>query len=316
MRKNPTDKHLDSVSRSGFLDRKSSYRKRVYAMAHSIHPQTSIGAVYLKVSDLKRSVQFYQEVVGFKILRENEQTVELTADGENSMLILEKIPDAVILPRKNTTGLYHFAILVPTRKDLSLSLRNLIKQNIHIGQGDHLVSEALYITDPENNGIEIYADRPRETWNYDGQGKVIMAVDPIEWQGLIDEAADQVWSGLAKGTIMGHIHLHVANLQESERFYCAILGFDLMAKMAGSALFISAGGYHHHLGLNVWAGVGAPPPPANAVGLHYYTIVLPNKEQLDNTLTRLRTVGIIPEPREEGWFVKDPSQNGIMLVIG
>jgi catechol 2,3-dioxygenase len=283
-------------------------------MVHSIHPLASIGAVYLKVSDLKRSVQFYQDVVGFEILREYEHTVELTADGKNSLLVLEKISDAIVLPRRNATGLYHFAILVPSRKDLSLSLRNLIKHDIRVGQGDHLVSEALYINDPENNGIEIYADRPRETWNYDGQGKVIMAADPIEWQGLIDEAGDQVWNGLVEGTIMGHVHLHVADLQEAEYFYCDILGFNLMAKMSDSALFISAGGYHHHLGLNVWAGIGAPPPPANAVGLRYYTIVLPNKEELDNMLMKLRTVGIIPEPMELGWFVKDPSQNGILLV--
>jgi catechol 2,3-dioxygenase len=283
-------------------------------MAHLIHPLTSIGAVYLKVSDLKRYVQFYQDVVGFEILREYEQKVELTADGKNSLLVLEKISDAVVLPRRNVTGLYHFAILVPSRKDLSLSLRNMIKHDIRVGQGDHLVSEALYINDPENNGIEIYADRPRETWNYDGRGRVIMAADPIEWQGLIDEAGDQVWNGLAEGTIMGHVHLHVADLQEAEHFYCDILGFNLMAKMSDSALFISAGGYHHHLGLNVWAGIGAPPPPANAVGLRYYTIVLPNKEELDNLLIKLRTIGIIPEQMELGWFVRDPSQNGILLI--
>jgi catechol 2,3-dioxygenase len=283
-------------------------------VAHSIHPQTSIGAIYLKVSDLKRSVQFYQDVVGFEILRENEQSVELTADGKVSLLVLEKISDAVVLPRRNATGLYHFAILVPSRKDLSLSLRNLIKHDIRVGQGDHLVSEALYINDPENNGIEIYADRPRETWNYDKQGKVIMAADPIEWQSLIDEAGDLPWSGLTEGTIMGHVHLHVANLQEAEHFYCDILGFDLMAKMSGSALFISAGGYHHHLGLNVWAGIGAPPPPANAVGLRYYTIVLPNKEVLETMLTNLRDAGINVEDLNEGWFVQDPSKNGILLV--
>jgi catechol 2,3-dioxygenase len=283
-------------------------------VAHSIHPQTSIGAIYLKVSDLKRSVQFYQDVVGFEILRENEQSVELTADGKVSLLVLEKISDAVVLPRRNATGLYHFAILVPSRKDLSLSLRNLIKHDIRVGQGDHLVSEALYINDPENNGIEIYADRPRETWNYNGQGRVIMAADPIEWQGLIDEAGDLPWNGLDEGTIIGHVHLHVANLQEAEHFYCNILGFNLMAKMSDSALFISAGGYHHHLGLNVWAGIGAPPPPANAVGLRYYTIVLPNKEVLETMLTNLRDAGINVEDLNEGWFVQDPSKNGILLV--
>jgi catechol 2,3-dioxygenase len=283
-------------------------------MANSIHPQTSIGAVYLKVSDLKRSVQFYQDVVGFKILSENEQKVELTTNGHSPLLVLEKIPNAVILPRKNTTGLYHFAILVPTRKDLSLSVRNLIKHNLHVGQADHLVSEALYIADPENNGIEIYVDRPRNEWAYSENGEVRMAVDPIDWQGLIDEAGDAEWSGLAEGTVMGHIHLHVADLKAAEQFYCGILGFNIMAQMANSALFLSAGGYHHHLGMNIWAGIGAPQPPDNAAGLRYYTIVLPDKAALEEVLTKLRNADITVELLGESWFVQDPSKNGIVLV--
>ena len=283
-------------------------------MAEPIHPATTMGAVYLKVKDLENSVKFYREVIGFKILKQTEYTVELTADGSNSLIILEKIPDAVILPRKNTTGLYHYAILVPTRKDLSLSLRNLIKYDIHVGQADHLVSEALYIADPENNGIEIYVDRPREEWIYDDQGRVKMAVDPIEWQGLIDEAGDAEWNGLAQGTVMGHVHLHVADLKQTEQFYVGVLGFDIMAYMANSALFISAGGYHHHLGMNVWAGIGAPQPPDNAAGLLYYTIVSPNKEGLDSVLTKLRDAEIVVESHEAGWFVEDPSKNRILLV--
>jgi catechol 2,3-dioxygenase len=283
-------------------------------MVNSIHSDTTMGSVYLKVSNMERSVKFYREVVGFEILKQTEYTVELTADGQTPLLILEKIPNAIVLPRKNTTGLYHFAILVPTRKDLSLAVRNLIKHNIHVGQADHLVSEALYIADPENNGIEIYVDRPREEWTYDDQGRVQMAVDPIEWQGLIDEAGDEEWNGLATGTVMGHVHLHVADLRAAEQFYCGILGFNIMAHMTNSALFISAGGYHHHLGLNVWAGIGAPPPPANAAGLRYYTIMLPNESELESVLTKLRNAEITVEPLEEGWFVQDPSENGILLV--
>jgi catechol 2,3-dioxygenase len=283
-------------------------------MTQPMHPETTMGAVYLKVKDLENSVKFYREVVGFQILKQTEYTVELTADGLKSLVILEKIPNAVILPRKNTTGLYHYAILVPTRKDLSLSLRNLIKHDIHVGQADHLVSEALYIADPENNGIEIYVDRPREEWTYDEQGRVKMAVDPIEWQGLIDEAGDEEWKGLAKGTVMGHVHLHVADLKQAEEFYVGILGFDIMAHMANSALFISAGGYHHHLGMNVWAGVGAPQPPDDAAGLLYYTIVLPNKEGLDSVLEKLSEANITVKSAEAGWFVQDPSKNRILLV--
>lgn len=284
-------------------------------MTYSIHPQTSIGAVYLKVSDLKQLAQFYKDLVGFRILSENEHKVELTADGHQPLLVLEKISNAVFLPRKSTTGLYHFAILVPTRKDLSLSVRNLIKHNLHVGQSDHLVSEALYITDPENNGIEIYVDRPRKEWKYNEKGEVKFAIDPIEWQGLIDEAGDAEWSGLPEGTVMGHIHLHVADLKAAEQFYVGILGFNIMAQIANSALFLSAGGYHHHLGMNVWAGIGAPQPPENATGLRYYTIVLPDKAALEEVLAKLRKAEVTVEPGDEGWFVQDPSKNKIYLII-
>jgi catechol 2,3-dioxygenase len=283
-------------------------------MAAHIHPQTEIGQVHLKVSNLERSIQFYKEIVGFQILRQEGSRVELTVDGIRPLVVLEEIPNALVQPRRTSTGLYHFAILVPSRVDLSLSLRNLVQSGIHIGQGDHLVSEALYIADPDNNGIEIYADRPRETWKYDGEGKVIMGVDPIAWESLLAEAGEQRWQGLQPGTQIGHIHLHVADLQEAERFYCKLLGFDVMAHMEDSALFISAGGYHHHIGLNVWAGRGASPAPEHAVGLRYYEIVLPNQAELEALLANLQDAGIHAEQQDGGWLVQDFSQNRILLV--
>jgi catechol 2,3-dioxygenase len=281
-------------------------------MSHQIHPNTEIGEVHLKVSNLERSIKFYREVVGFKVLKQTDKVAELTVDGAHIMVVLEEIPNADVLPRRASTGLYHFAILVPTREALSLSLRNLMQYDIRIGQGDHLVSEALYIADPDNNGIEIYADRPRETWKSDAQGRILMASDPIAWQSLIDEAGEQVWEGLAPNTIIGHIHLHVADLQSSEQFYCGLLGFEVMAYMADSALFIAAGGYHHHIGLNTWAGT--TPPPDNAVGLQYYTIVLPDAAELEKILTVLTSAGITVVQQEAGSFVRDPSGNGILLV--
>jgi catechol 2,3-dioxygenase len=283
-------------------------------MTHTIHPNTEIGQIHLKVSQLERSIQFYREVVGFELLQKVGNTAELTVDGKNRLLVLEEIPNAVIVPRRNTTGLYHFAILVPTREDLSLSLRNLLHHQIHVGQGDHLVSEALYITDPDNNGIEIYADRPRSTWKWDGQKQVIMATDPIEWQSLLDEAGEQTWNKLSSETIIGHVHLHVADLQKAEQFYCQTLGFEITAKMGDMALFISAGGYHHHIGLNTWAGVGAPPPPPDAVGLRYYSIIIPNTNELETILTNLQNAGIPVEQQDGGWLVQDPSKNAILLV--
>jgi catechol 2,3-dioxygenase len=283
---------------------------------HAIHPDTEIGEVHLRVSNMEGSIQFYQEVVGFKVLRQMGRIAELTAEGEsNRLLVLEEIPNAVIMPRRSSTGLYHFAILVPTRKDLGLSLRNLVKSDIHIGQSDHLVSEALYIADPDNNGIEIYADRPREAWTYDEQGQVQMATDPIAWQSLLDEAGDQSWQGLQKGTKIGHIHLHVNDLQKAKQFYCNLLGFDQMARMGDSALFVSAGGYHHHIGLNTWAGVGAAPAPADAVGLKYYKIIIPNETELKAILASLEGAGVSAVQQDGGWLVQDYSQNNIFMVV-
>jgi catechol 2,3-dioxygenase len=284
-------------------------------MTTQIHPDTEIGRVHLKVSDLERSIQFYQEVVGFQVLRQDGKTAQLAANGESSpLVVLEEIENALVLPRKRTTGLYHYAILVPTRKDLGLSLRSLIKSGIHIGQADHLVSEALYIADPDNNGIEIYVDRPRETWRYNEQGQVQMATDPIDWQGLLDEAGEELWNGLQKGTKIGHIHLHVNDIPSARQFYCGLLGFGEMAMIADSALFISAGGYHHHIGLNTWVGVGAPPAPADATGLRYYTIVVPDESELKAILSRLEDAGVYAVQQDGGWLVQDFAKNHILLV--
>jgi catechol 2,3-dioxygenase len=285
-------------------------------MPHSIHPDTDLGEVKLKVKNLERSAQFYKDVVGLKVLKQDGDTVYFTADGQKVLLVLEAHPDSVILPQRTTTGLYHFAILVPDRKQLGLALRNLIQAQIHIGQADHLVSEALYISDPEGNGIEIYRDRPRDTWERDAQGNYKMATDPIEWESLLQEAGDEPWSGLHPETIIGHVHLHVADLKSSNEFYTRLLGFDIVGNYAGfSALFVSAGGYHHHLGLNIWAGAGAPNPPSNAAGLDYYTIMFPNRAERDLVVKRLADAGVSTYEQDTALFVNDPSNNRIKLAV-
>ncbi|WP_239616001.1 VOC family protein [Cohnella mopanensis] len=285
-------------------------------MSQSIHENTVLGQLKLKVSDLERSIRFYREVVGFQLLSQEGRLAKLSVDGKNTFLILEQLPNAVVVPRRSATGLYHFAILVPTREDLGLSLRTLAESGIHIGQGDHLVSEALYIADPDNNGIEIYCDRPRSEWKKDSEGNYIMGSDPVDIKGLLELAGDKPWNGLSKGTILGHIHLHVSDLAKSRQFYCDVLGFDMVADAAEmmGAYFISAGGYHHHIGMNIWAGVGAPRPPLNGTGLAYYTIALPSDEELDRVLAKLTTAGI-PSVQENGyWQVKDPSGIEIRLT--
>lgn len=285
-------------------------------MSHSIHPDTDLGEVKLKVRNLERSAQFYRDVVGLRILRQDSNAVHFTADGKTVLLILESHPQSVILPQRTTTGLYHFAILLPSRKHLGLALKNLIQAQIQIGQADHLVSEALYISDPEGNGIEIYRDRPRDTWKRDAQGNYAMATDPIDWEGLLEEAGDDAWTGLPPETKIGHVHLHVSDLQSSNEFYTRLLGFDIVGNYAGfSALFVSAGGYHHHLGLNIWAGAGAPNPPVHAAGLDYYTVVLPNRSELETVVKRLHDAGVPTFEEHSHLFVKDPSNNRIRLAV-
>lgn len=284
-------------------------------MSNQIHPDTELGPVHLRVSDLDRSILFYREVIGFEVLQHAGKTVELTADGQNPLLVLEEMENAAIMSKRTHTGLYHFAILLPDRKSLGLALRNLIDHQIRMGSSDHLVSEALYIDDPDHNGIEIYRDRPRDTWKRDAQGEVLMAVDPLDGQGLLDEAGDEAWSGLPAGTKIGHIHLHVADLERTKEFYCNGLGFDLTAHYGNSALFVSAGGYHHHIGLNTWAGVGAPVPPPNAAGLNFFTVVVPTADEMKAIMDRLGNAGITAERQEDGWFVQDPSGIRIQWVV-
>jgi catechol 2,3-dioxygenase len=285
-------------------------------MSQQINPDIELGELKLKVSNLERSIRFYQEVVGFKVLTQDANAAELTVDGEKALLVLEEIPNALITPRRSSAGLYHFAILLPTRKDLGLSLRNLIDSGVHIGQADHLVSEALYISDPDHNGIEIYRDRPRESWRRDAEGNILMASDPIDWEGLLDEAKDGEWGGLPSATAIGHVHFHVSDIQKAKQFYCDLFGFDIVLDGINQmgALFISAGGYHHHIGLNIWAGAGAPIPPFNGTGLLYYTIKFPNQSELEKTLNQLRHAGISAIEHDQAWVVHDPSNIGIRLV--
>jgi catechol 2,3-dioxygenase len=188
------------------------------------------------------------------------------------LIELHERKGAIPKPRR-TTGLYHFAILVPSRAALGRSLRRLAEMRWPIsGAADHLVSEALYLDDPDGLGIEIYRDRPRDTWRV-VDGELAMATDPLDVQDVADEpGAEMPWTGLEAGTVMGHVHLHVPHLDTAETFYCGRIGFDPIVRRYPGALFVAAGGYHHHLGLNVWAGIGAPPPPENAVGLRSFTI--------------------------------------------
>ncbi len=230
-----------------------------------------IGRVRLTVRDLERSLLFYRDVLGFRESRRDPGHSQLNA-GDGVLLELHENTAAAPKPRR-TSGLYHFAILVPSRAALGRSLRRLAgKQWPMTGASDHLVSEALYLNDPDGLGIEIYRDRPRSEWSiHDGQ--VAMATDPLDLQSIHDEpGADIPWNGLDGGTTIGHVHLHVPHLDAAEAFYCGRIGFEPTVRGYPGALFVAAGGYHHHLGLNTWMGIGAPPPPEHAVGLRSFTV--------------------------------------------
>lgn len=284
-------------------------------MTATLHPSTAIGLVRLKVKNLETSLEFYQKVIGFKLLRKEGSIAELTADGKTTLLVLEANPDFQQLKERSVSGLYHFAILVPNRRALGLSLRNLINHGISVGQGDHLVSEALYLNDPDQNGIEIYVDRPRDSWQRNEQGEYIMTTDPVDIDGLLVASEGAEWTGLEAGTVIGHVHFHVGDLVLAQKFYCEVLGFDLTAHYGNAALFISAGGYHHHIGLNVWAGVGAPAAPEDAVGLRYFTITLPDQGSLDEVVGRLSSSGTPYKQEENGVLLNDPFGIGIKLEV-
>jgi catechol 2,3-dioxygenase len=217
-------------------------------------------------------VLFYRDVLGFHESHRDGRTAVLGPDGGRPLIELHENTDAIAKPGR-TTGLYHFAILVPSRAALGRSLRRLAEQRWPMtGASDHLVSEALYLNDPDGLGIEIYRDRPRAEWTV-RNGQIMMATDPLDLPSLLDEpGADSPWRGLEAGTVMGHVHLHVPSLDTAEDFYCRKIGFEATVRGYPGALFVAAGGYHHHLGLNTWAGAGAPPPPEHAVGLRSFTI--------------------------------------------
>lgn len=279
---------------------------------YRMHPEAHMGRVQLKVSQIERSVRFYSEVIGLKLLAQTEKTAEFGVEGSGVLLGIEEVPQAQIMRPQSVTGLYHFAILLPNRTALGTTLRHLAETGISIGQGDHLVSEAFYMNDPDGNGIEIYADRPRSEWKKDAKGEYMMATDPVDVESLLQLAG--AWNGLPSGTIIGHVHLHVGNLPDARKFYVDGLGFDVVLHFGNAALFVSAGGYHHHMGLNTWAGVGAPAAPANAVGLKYFTIVYPNAGERDQAVTALREAGIEVADTPEGPSALDPFGNRAVLV--
>ncbi|WP_438317404.1 VOC family protein [Sporosarcina sp. FA9] len=274
-------------------------------------PNTFVGEVNINVLNLDSALEFYQKVIGFQVLEQTSRKVILTADGKTGLLTLEQPAD--VLPKEQgKSGLFHFALLLPTRADLADFFRHLDKTGYQFGASDHLVSEALYITDPDGNGIEVYIDRPPAEWTWSND-EVKMVSDPINVESLLTVSGAE-WDGLPADTIMGHIHLHVSDLQKAEEFYSKGLGFTVVSHYP-QAIFTSTGGYHHHIALNTWQGVGAPTPKKNSVGLNWYTLVFPNEEARAKVIEQLKNLGVSVVSENEFFVTEDPSGNKIQLIV-
>jgi catechol 2,3-dioxygenase len=283
--------------------------------APTIHPATEVGELALTVAELERSLEFYTGPIGLHTLEREGSTATLGVPGRPILHVSEQA-GAKPWPRggRSSTGLYHFALLLPTRADLGRWLAHWLRSDMPMpGQGDHLVSEALYLEDPDGHGIEVYRDRPRDEWAWEN-GRVRMASDPVDIRGLLAlaERSDEPWTGMSPGTTLGHIHLQVRDISETAAFYRDVLGFDIVAEMP-SALFMSAGGYHHHIGANVWHSRGMGPASADVVNLTYFTVDLPDDAALADVIERLEQSGFEVGQAAEGASVVDPS--GITVVL-
>ncbi|MCC6614552.1 MAG: VOC family protein [Anaerolineae bacterium] len=281
---------------------------------------TSISDVQLQVRDLTRALAFYSDTLGFQVLRTEGQSAWLSATGTPPYQIqLTALPGALPKPR-HTSGLYHVAIRLPDRAALARTFYRLVALGVPFeGFADHLVSEALYLPDLDGNGLELYRDRPRESWPM-ANGQIAMSNAQLDVEALLKEGEHPIdtWQGIAPGTDIGHIHLHVGDLKRAEDFYVDLLGMDVMQRSFPGALFVAAGGYHHHIGLNIWAGRNVPPAPDNAVGLRHFSIEIPTEDSLREIADKIESAGKVISPLDEdgldGISVRDGDSIEVRLV--
>jgi len=286
--------------------------------AYRIAESTHIGYVHLRVRDLDHSLSFYLDVMGFRLVSGGPHTATLSATGRGpGLIVLTEKKDAPARPPR-TTGLYHMAIRVPSRRALAQMIAHLEEAKwIVDGYADHDVSEAVYFADPDGNGIEVYSDRPRDEWPLRG-GQVEMITVPLDIDNLMRELSDwpSPWEGIDPNTVIGHIHLRVSNLEVAESFYRGVLGFDVTQRDMVGALFMSAGGYHHHIGINVWSSEGGTRPPADALGLISFSLVLPDETARRTLEARLAAAGSPARSDAEGGLrTADPDSNFIELTV-
>jgi catechol 2,3-dioxygenase len=274
---------------------------------------TRMGPVHLTVADLERSLDYYQNVLGLDLIEQSQPWVSLGVDGSELLVLWE---ERGATPAVGYTGLYHFALLLPERRDLARWLAHALRDRLPlVGLSDHFVSEAVYLSDPDRHGIEVYWDRPRAIW--EGQVESRLTTQPLDVDDLLgelDDPASEPFRRLPAATVMGHVHLKVARIPETIAFYRDVLGFGLMAALGSQAAFFGAGGYHHHVGANTWESAGAPPPPADSAALRHATVVVPTVDERDEIARRLDRLGQEPDETVAGLLVRDPSGNGLVLA--
>jgi catechol 2,3-dioxygenase len=273
---------------------------------------TRLGAVHLTVTDLDRSVAFYQDALGLRLHRREDPVAAMGTGGEDLVVLVEEQTAA---RAGRHAGLYHFALLMPDRRELARALQRLAATRTPIeGASDHGISEAIYLPDPDGNGIELAADRPRSEWPDLGS---IGAPQPLDLYDLLGLVADEdPIRHAAAGVTVGHVHLHVGDIATARRFYEEALGFHAMTAMR-NAVFVSVAGYHHHVAFNTWRGVGVPeaPAPETVAGLRHWTLLLDGAEQLAAVRARLDAAGIEAEEREDGLVVRDPAGIPLLLAV-
>lgn len=290
-------------------------------MMKSIAAATGMGTVHLSVTDGERAFRFYKDTLGLTLLRTEGGAIHLGA-GSRELIVLH--PGAAQPVVRGTTGLYHLALVVPSKRELARVVGRLFSLRYQHAPTDHVMTKSDYVSDPDGNGIEVYAETPEDgSWSFadgeffarDSDGVLRSGTDPLDAEVLLKTLtpSDRLDVPMPEGTKMGHVHLHVADVDDAIHFYHDILGFDIMGLApAWGVGFVSAGGYHHHLGLNIWAGKGAPPAPPGAAGLRHFTIELPTESDLEDVRERLRGAGV--EASEDS-FVRDPSGNRVHLTL-
>jgi len=273
-----------------------------------------MGAVELTVSELRPSVAYYRDVIGLEVLEQGPGRAVLGA-GPRTLIVLAEEPGA--RPARGCTGLYHLALLVPGRQDLARWLAHAARDAIQlVGLSDHFVSEALYLSDPDGHGIEIYRDRPRNVW--EGRVAERMTTLPLDVESLLGELespVDEPFEGLPHGTVMGHVHFKVAAIDDTIAFHRDLLGFGLMAQLGPTAAFFGAGGYHHHVGANTWESAGGPAPPRGSAALRRATLVLPDLAERERILARLAAAGRPVRDSDDGPVCEDPSGSALLLAV-